>query len=335
MLFIQTGVSLLHHNTFGIDAVASSFVQFKTYAEIAEIAQYVQTENRSWWPLGQGSNIIFTGKFSGVIIQCTANSIAYQGGLVVADAGADWDTLVGWCVERGYAGLENLSYIPSSVGATPVQNIGAYGAEAGDSIEWVEYFDFETHKICKIDGAHCKFGYRDSIFKNELKNRAFVLRVAYRVNEQFSPSAAKLDYGDLRARVEAAGGVTIENIRTSVIEIRRSKLPEPKIEPNAGSFFTNPVVAKDIADKIRQMYPDITLYPTVSGKVKIPAGALIDRAGWKGKRIGKVGVHPRQALVIVNYDHGNADDILALANAIKSDIHTKFGIELQMEVNVL
>lgn len=335
MFFLKSNYPLGALNTFGVECDAAYFAQFTSIDELTEIFEYVLCHNLTWWPLGGGSNVIFTGNFDGVIIQCTAKSIEYKDGLVIADAGANWDDLVAWCVERNYAGLENLSYIPGSVGASPVQNIGAYGAEAGDCIEWVEYFDFYTASVCRIAGSECKFGYRDSIFKGELKGNAVVIRVAYRINEKFDPENAQLNYGDLRARVESTGEISLANIRKAVIEIRQEKLPEPAVEPNAGSFFKNPVVSQDIAHKIRAQHPDITLYPTLGGGVKVPAGALIDRAGWKGKRLGKVGIHSKQALVIVNYDKGSATDILNLAGAIEKDVEEKFGVTLQMEVNIL
>lgn len=335
MIYFHSNYSLRALNTFALDAVACHYVEFSTPQQLNEIFDCVVRENYKWWPLGGGSNTIFTGTFDGVVIRCTAGNILYDNGLVVADAGVKWDDLVAWCVERGYGGLENLSYIPGTVGASPVQNIGAYGAQAGDRIEWVEFFDFSTGKLCTLRGEECKFGYRDSIFKNELNGRAFVLRVAYRVDEKFDPSTVTLDYGDLGARVKASGGVTLENIRREVIAIRRSKLPEPDVEPNAGSFFKNPVVDADVADKLLHLYPSMTVYPLPDGRVKVPAGWLIDRAGWKGFRRGPVGVHPLQALVLVNYDSGSAADILALAGDIKADIAAKFGIEISMEVGVL
>lgn len=335
MISFHSNYPLRALNTFAIDAVACHYVEFSTQQQIAEIFERVARENYKWWPLGGGSNIIFTGAFDGVVIRCVADNIVSQNGLVVADAGVKWDDLVEWCVRRGYGGLENLSDIPGTVGASPVQNIGAYGVEAGERIEWVEYFDSLSGEVRRISGDRCAFGYRDSIFKNELNGRAFVLSVAYRVDEKFEPSTAKLGYGDLEARVQASGELTLESVRRAVIDIRRSKLPQPDVEPNAGSFFKNPVVDARVADELLHLHPSMTVYPLPDGRVKIPAGWLIDKAGWKGYRRGPVGVHPLQALVIVNYDSGSADDILALAGDIKADIAAKFGVEISMEVGVL
>lgn len=335
MAIFSTQTSLLTYNTFGLDATAAYFATWHDTASLVDVVEKCHSRALDFRVLGGGSNTILTGDWGGAIIHPVSNKISAEGDLVVAEAGVEWDKLVGWCVERGLAGLENLSYIPGTVGASPVQNIGAYGAESGDRIEWVEYLDTESMKIERIAGNDCKFGYRESIFKKELKNRAIVIRVAYRIDREFDAANAKLDYGDLRTKVEAMeGGATLRNIRTAVTEIRRSKLPDPEEIGNAGSFFKNPVVSVGKFESLKELYPNIPSYTAPNG-VKIPAGWLIERSGWKGYRDGEVGVHDRQALVIVNYGGATAADIMMLARSIQSDVKLKFGIEISMEVGIL
>lgn len=335
MGIFSTSTSLLTYNTFGLNATAHHFATWHDTASLVEIVEKCNSRTLDFRVLGGGSNTILTGDFCGAIIHPVSSKITLEDRLVVAEAGVEWDTLVGWCVERGLTGLENLSYIPGTVGASPVQNIGAYGVEAADSIEWVEYLDTKSMKICRIEGSDCKFGYRESIFKKEFKQSAVVIRVAYRVSKNFDPTSAKLDYGDLRTKVEAMdGGITLANIRSAVTDIRRSKLPDPDQVGNAGSFFKNPVVATAKFEELKAKYSDIPSYPA-DGGVKIPAAWMIERAGWKGFRDGEVGVHDRQALVIVNYGEATATDILILARRIQSDVKIKFGVEISMEVGVL
>lgn len=335
MAIFSTQTPLGTYNTFGIEATAAYFATWHDTASLIDIVGKCRERGLEFRILGGGSNTILTGDFCGVIIHPVSSKISIEGDLVIGEAGVEWDALVGWCVERALAGLENLSYIPGTVGASPVQNIGAYGAEAGDSIEWVEYLDINTMQIKQIAGCECQFGYRESIFKKELKNRAVVTRVAYRICGEFDPASAQLDYGDLRTKVEAMpGGITLKNIRSAVTEIRRSKLPDPEEIGNAGSFFKNPVVSTAKFEELRSKHPDIASYPAEGG-VKIPAAWMIERAGWKGFRDGQVGVHDRQALVIVNYGGATATDILMLARRIQSDVKIKYGVEISMEVGVL
>lgn len=325
MIFSQNDYPLTSLNTFGIKAEARHYVKTDNASDLARVVG----ESENFVMLGGGSNIIFTGRSEATIIQYVASKIELQGELVVVDAGVEWDSLVAWCTDRNINGLENLSLIPGTVGASPVQNIGAYGIEAGDRIEWVEYLDPKTGAVDKIAGRDCRFGYRESIFKHE-KRGSVVLRVAYGLGR----GDFRLDYGDLRAEVEKLGGATADNIRAAVIKIRREKLPDPRVLGNAGSFFKNPVINLFDFEQLKKQHPDIPSY-AAEGGIKVPAGWLIDRAGWKGRRQGAVGVHEKQALVLVNYGGATADDVLNFAAQIEASIAEKYGIALEKEVTVI
>lgn len=332
MNIFEDNFPLTGYNTFHISATARLWAEFNTESELRHIIEECRKRSLSWYVLGGGSNVILTGDFHGVYIHPVSTIITeVEPTLFVADAGVVWDDFVAYCVDRGVGGVENLSFIPGSVGAAPVQNIGAYGAEAKDAIEWVEYLDTEVMQVRRIAGADCEFGYRTSIFKTSLKGRSVVLRVAFRlsVDPHFN-----ICYGDLERKVEQMGGLSLTNIRRAVVEIRKSKLPDPMVTGNAGSFFKNPVVSEQVFDFLKADYPDMPSYK-VEGGVKIPAGWLIDAAGWKGFREGVVGVHPAQALVLVNYGGATAEQILELAERITTDIRNRFAITIDMEVNVL
>ncbi len=331
---IKENIQLKPYNTFGFDIVAPYFAEFSSTVELSNVIQECRDRGLEWYVLGGGSNIIFRGGFGGVLLHSVADSISVDGGdIVIGDAGVEWDRFVGWCVEQGWCGLENLSYIPGSVGASPVQNIGAYGAQAGDFVEWVEYFDAVDMTTKRILGVECEFGYRESIFKGELRGRAIITRVGFRLSRDFK---ASLDYGDLRSVVEGmSGGATPQNVRQAVTEIRRQKLPEPTELGNAGSFFKNPVVGNDVYEGILKKHPDAPCYTVDPQRVKIPAGWMIDMAGLRGYRRGSVGVHERQALVLVNYGGGSAGDILGLAEYVMATVFEEFGVRIEMEVNVL
>lgn len=329
---------LRHYNTFGLEATARYWAEFGSTEELIDILHVCQERTLPWYVLSGGSNIILTGNFPGVILHPTAKAITLlEPTLVRAEAAVVWDELVAWCVERGLGGLENLSLIPGFAGASPVQNIGAYGAEAKDTIETVEYLDTETLQIVRLPGKDCQFGYRESIFKGALRGRAIVTAVEYRLTpEATGEYTYNIGYGDLHERVMALGGPSLAHIREAVITIRQAKLPDPAVTGNAGSFFKNPVIPAAQAAALREEYPDMPGYTSTNGEeVKVPAAWLIDRAGWKGFRCGTVGVHPKQALVIINLGGATAQEILNLARRIIDDVHQKFGIQLTMEVNVL
>lgn len=324
-------------NSFHVEEQAARIIEFDSPNDLDKI---FSAENRppKWYVLGGGNNILFTQRYDGVLIHpmgCGISIIDEDNDSITicAEAAVEWDDLVENCVERGLWGAENLSLIPGSVGASPVQNIGAYGAEAKDIIYRVHYFDTEECKHLTLSNAECRFAYRDSIFKQELKGRAIITSVEFKLSKHPAPN---LGYGDLAAEVEARGGATLINIREAVCDIRRRKLPDTSKIGNAGSFFKNPVVDKSVADKLKASHEDMPIYPTADpDKCKLAAGWLIDRAGLKGARRGNVGVHERQALVLVNFGGATGADVINLAHEVQKTVYETFGIWIEAEVNIL
>ena len=329
-------IDLRERNSFHVAQSAARLVEFETPDELREL--FAAGVPRQWYVLGGGNNILFTRDYEGVLLCPVAQGItplSEEGATVRVrvEAGVEWDTLVAWAVERGLWGLENLSLIPGKAGAAPVQNIGAYGCEAKDAIESVEMFCVETRNMLVMDAAHCGFGYRESVFKHALRGRVIITAVTLRLSRTPQP---RLGYGDLQREVEALGGPTLEHIREAVCAIRRSKLPDPAVTGNAGSFFKNPVVEAPVAERLRESYPDMPLYPAADpAKVKLAAGWLIDRTGLKGYREGRVGVHDRQALVLVNLGGATGSEVLAFARKAQAKVHEKFGVAIDTEVNIL
>lgn len=323
--------NLKSYNTFGVDVCCSRYVEFRTADDLKNIA----FEGR-WYVLGGGSNTLFCCDFDGLILHAVSNTIEVveQGCdfvMVRADAGVVWDDFVRYCVDNSYYGAENLSWIPGSVGASPVQNIGAYGSEAKDIIHHVEYYDILEKCVKTIQAHECAFGYRDSIFKNALKDRVVVLSVVYRLDKTFTPN---VKYGNITAELDADVTLTAKLLRETIVKIRKAKLPDPDVIGNGGSFFKNPIVSQEKFCALQACYPKMPFYNDSKG-VKIPAGWLIDTAGWKGFRDGAVGVHRDQALVLVNYGGGTGMEVIDLAHRIIADIDKKFGIALSPEINVL
>jgi UDP-N-acetylmuramate dehydrogenase len=373
---ISENISLGELNSFGVEARAARLVEWEAAEELAELFTG-RLAAGSWMALGGGNNILFTRDYQGTLVRSAARDITITGEsggndkngeaagqvFVRAEAGVDWDGFVAWCVERGLWGAENLSGIPGTVGACPIQNIGAYGAEAKDIIRSVEYFDVEgaaagkygkedkESSIKTIAAADCAFGYRDSIFKHELRGRVIITAVNFALSKTPRPNlgyaaltekVAKLDKaaGGDGAGGNVAGGdesrAMLENIRQAVIDIRNSKLPDPHTTGNAGSFFKNPVVEAAVAGKLAAEYPDMPLYPAPEpGKKKLAAGWLIEQAGWKGRSIGRVGIHPRQALIVVNLGGAMGAEIVDFARRVQADVKAKFGVELTPEVNII
>ncbi len=316
-------VSLHGFNTFGIGATADRLVEF----EAAEDLQGIFPIDGRWNVLGGGSNILFTGDYHGTLLRCTGRGMEIsKDGQVRVEAGMVWDDFVAETVEHGLWGAENLSHIPGTVGAAPVQNIGAYGVEAKDIIESVEVYDPSREEVLVMEAAECGFGYRDSIFKRSM--HGVITAVNFRLSRTPRP---RLEYGGLCDTVTEP---TLENIRRAVIDIRASKLPDPEVQGNAGSFFKNPVVASEVAEKLRELYPDMPLYDAPHGLKKLAAGWLIDRAGWKGRTLGRVGVHPKQALVLVNLGGATGGEVMELAHRIQNDVRAQFGVEINTEVNI-
>lgn len=332
MIQIENCFSLKDFNTFGIPVTTRYFASFSTREELLEILDFAGERSLDFFVLGGGANLLFTHNFEGLIIHPIGDNIVLDGNVVIADAGVVWDNLVEKTVNSGLGGLENLSLIPGSVGAAPVQNIGAYGVEAKDTILWVEYMDVIDRQIYQIGGEKCKFGYRDSIFKHDLAGRAVILRVAFKLTEETSSYHYMLDYGALKSSVTKA---SLLNVRNAVIDIRRSKLPDPAVIGSAGSFFRNPEIGVDRFDVIKENYPDVVAFELPSGNIKLSAGWLIEKAGWKGRSLGSAAVHDKQALVLVNKGGATGADVLALCDKVRSDVVKMFGVELQPEVIIL
>ena len=328
-------ISLRTRNSFGVDQQAARLVEFETPEDLRTL--FAAGIPEKWTVLAGGNNILFTRDYDGVLLTPVAREITLLSDdgdevRVRADAGVEWDDLVEWAVGRGLWGIENLSLIPGKAGAAPVQNIGAYGCEAKDAIRRVEMYCVETGAMLTLDAAHCGFGYRESVFKHDLKGRVIITAVEIALTHTPRP---RLGYGDVEREVEARGGATLRNIREAICAIRRAKLPDPAVLGNAGSFFKNPVVGAAAAERLLAEYPDMPHYPAPEGRVKLAAGWLIDRAGMKGSRKGAVGVHERQALVLVNHGGATGGEVIAFAHEVQERVREKFGIEIDTEVNIL
>ena len=328
-------ISLRTRNSFGVDQQAARLVEFETPEDLRTL--FAAGIPEKWTVLAGGNNILFTRDYDGVLLTPVARGITLLSDdgdevRVRADAGVEWDDLVEWAVGRGLWGIENLSLIPGKAGAAPVQNIGAYGCEAKDAIRRVEMYCVETGAMLTLDAAHCGFGYRESVFKHDLKGRVILTAVEIALTHTPRP---RLGYGDVEREVEARGGATLRNIREAICSIRRAKLPDPAVLGNAGSFFKNPVVEAPVAKRLLAEYPDMPHYAAPEGRVKLAAGWLIDRAGMKGYREGSVGVHERQALVLVNHGGATGGEVIAFARTVQAKVREKFGIEIDTEVNIL
>lgn len=338
MIRFSENHSLKAHNTFGIDAKAKYYFEF---TELEDLEVFLNSNN-TWKEeklivLGEGSNILFMNDFDGLVIHPNVpgmNSVWEDRNhdWIEVGAGEVWDEFVEFAVDQGLGGTENLSLIPGKVGAAPVQNIGAYGQEVCRLVEKVKGYDLEKGCAAEFSATECEFAYRNSVFKNYLKNRFIITSVIFRLDKfpEFN-----LGYGQLEEKVKEKGEATLHTIREAVIEIRSSKLPDVKEVGNAGSFFKNPVVDVLLAEQIKSKYPEIPFYPGGEGKIKLAAGWLIEQSGWKGKRIGEAGVHEQQALVIVNYGKATGKEIYALSEEICKSVEEKFGVALEREVNCI
>lgn len=333
-----TDFSLLHHNTFGIDACCKRFIECTSVEELQACMPLPHTDDEPLLILGGGSNLLLTRDFPGTVVHAAIKGmeVREQGDdiFVRCGSGEVWDDMVATWVRNGWHGAENLSFIPGEVGASAVQNIGAYGAEAKDLITEIEAVEAETGKPVTLTNAECAYGYRSSKFKNEWKNRYIITHVTYRLSRVFTPHT---DYGNIKAMLEARhiDTPTAQQLRDTIIYIRQEKLPDPLVEGNAGSFFMNPMVGKTLADKLLATHPTMPHYVLGDRKVKIPAGWLIEQCGWKGRSLGKAAVHAKQALVLVNKGGATGADILRLCQAIIADVEKTFGITLHPEVNIV
>jgi len=334
---LKQNVSLLSYNTFGIDVKADYFIEYDSVDDLHSVLQSEIVKSNKILQIGGGSNLLFLNDFTGVILHSRIQSIENVGEddehvYLEVGSGVIWDDLVAYAVENGWGGVENLSLIPGEVGASAVQNIGAYGVEVQDVILEVNTMEIETAMVRSFSVNDCRYGYRESIFKNELKGKHIVTSVIIRLDKK---PVYKLDYQHLEAAVLQHGDVNLQNIRETIIEVRESKLPDTKVLGNAGSFFMNPLIPKDHFILLQEKYPQIPHYFVSEIEEKVPAGWLIDQCGWKGKQIGNAAVHDKQALVLVNKGGASGAEIVSLANEIQKSVKVKFGIELQAEVNYI
>ena len=330
--------SLLPYNTFGMDVKASRFVEYASVEELRGLWNAEREAVARALHIGGGSNLLFASDYEGLILHS-----AIKGYTVVKEteeevevrvgAGEVWDDFVAYTVANGWYGAENLSLIPGEVGASAVQNIGAYGVEAKDLIVSVDTFGLETGEERRFMREECRYAYRESVFKQELKGKYAVTFVTYRLKKH---PVFHLEYGNIRAELEKQGcQIDLENVRRIIIAIRQAKLPDPKVLGNAGSFFMNPVVPKMQFEALLAQYPDMPHYPVDDAHVKIPAGWMIDRCGWKGKRVGHAGVHEKQALVLVNCGGATGKEVMHLAEEIVASVRERFGVTIRPEVNYI
>ena len=336
MIRYYENIEISDRNSFHVHQVAKRLVEFDCAEELPELFEKYGKE--SWYVLSGGNNILFTQDVDALLITpCdkSINVISENDTTLRAKVGAgvEWDDLVSWSVDRGLWGIENLSLIPGKAGAAPVQNIGAYGVEAKDCIKSVDMYFVEGGNFVTLAAEHCNFGYRESVFKHTLKGRVIITAIDIELSKIPNP---RLGYGDVIREVEARGGATLANIRDAICSIRRSKLPDTAVLGNAGSFFKNPIVEREVAERLLAEFPDMPSFPAQEeGKVKLAAGWLIDKAGLKGYKQGNVGVPERQALVLVNLGGATGGEVIAFAHSVVDAVREKFGIEISPEVNIL
>jgi UDP-N-acetylmuramate dehydrogenase len=338
MITLLEDYSLKNHNSFRVEAKARYFAECDTVPDLVHFIRHRPYDDLPVMVIGEGSNVLFQSDYNGLIIHPVIRGINIlhednSGVIVRAGAGENWDFFVKWAVEKRYGGIENLSLIPGSLGACPIQNIGAYGAEVSQVIESVETIDLLDGTSTTYSSSECGFGYRNSIFKGDLKGKKIITNVIFRLSK--SP-VLMTGYSVISERLKKYKNIDANTLRKVVIDIRRKKLPDPAKTANAGSFFKNPVVSDEEFGTILSRFPDIPYFPAEdSGCQKIPAAWLIEKCGWKGKRIGDTGTWPSQPLVLVNYGKATGQDILKLSEKIAEDVLEKFGIRLEREVSVV
>lgn len=337
---MRENVSLKPYNTFGLEAHARYFQEIPTLDALLKVLRDEKFRDMPRLILGGGSNVLLTGDYEGLVLYNALQGISLleendEDVLIECASGEVWHELVMHAVGRGWAGIENLSLIPGTVGAAPMQNIGAYGVEIKEVLESVRFLHLDTLETETYLAAQCEFGYRESVFKHRLKGKVFILSVRLRLKK--ANYTLRLEYGAIQDTLKEMGieNPGIREVSDAVIHIRRSKLPDPKELGNAGSFFKNPEISESQYRQLLIGYPEMPAYPTSGGWVKVPAGWLIEKAGWKGKRVGQTGSHARQALVLVNFGGATGAEIRDLAFQIIADIETKFGIRLLPEVNFI
>lgn len=335
MIIERKDFSLLHYNTFGIDATAAYFIEYETIDELYQLIAQKRI-SQPFIHIGGGSNLLFLNNYAGTVLHSCIRTIEVVNETPDAiwlkvGSGVVWDDFVAYCVKNNWYGAENLSIIPGEVGASAVQNVGAYGVEAKDLITEVYTITPEGEERI-YSNADCHFAYRYSIFKEPENRDVIVTHVCFRLSKQ---EAYTLDYGTVRKELEAYPKVTLEAVREIIIRIRDGKLPDPAVLGNAGSFFMNPIVPKAKFLQIQQQYPAMPFYVVGEDKVKIPAGWLIEQSGWKGKALGAAAVHDKQALVLVNKGGATGQDIMALSDAVRSSVQERFGIDIHPEVKTI
>jgi UDP-N-acetylmuramate dehydrogenase len=331
-------ISIKKHHTFGIDVKAKELIEIHSLKELIETLAFHNGEKFMF--LGEGSNVLFTKDYDGLIIKNRIKGIEIidetdNDVIIKSYSGENWHQFVMHCIKNNWGGIENLSLIPGTVGAAPMQNIGAYGVELENSFVQLEALNLETMELETFSKEKCQFGYRESVFKRRLKNQYFIFSVSFKLQKK---PISHIDYGDIKLRLSECGiepeKASIKDISDAIIFIRQSKLPDPKVLGNSGSFFKNPTVTKEHFAKLQEKYPDIKGFDQTNG-IKIPAAWLIEKRGWKGKRVGNTGSHEKQALVLVNYGQANGPEVWQLAQSIISDISTHFQIDLEPEVNII
>ena len=326
--------SLLTHNTFGIEAKCRRFLEYASVEEARQVAAVLRDTALPYIIIGGGSNLLLSQDFEGIVVHSALKGIDRQQTRIVCGSGEVWDEVVDYCVSHHLYGAENLSLIPGDVGASAVQNIGAYGVEVKDLIVEVEAVEIATGEFRIFQKEDCGYAYRQSRFKHEWKDQYLITHVTYQLEEVFQPH---LDYGNIRTELERQGisELTAQQLRQVIIGIRQAKLPDPKVTGNAGSFFMNPVVSREKYEQLAAQYEGMPHYTVDAAHEKIPAGWMIDQCGWKGRTMGRAGVHDKQALVLVNRGGASGQEIIALCQMIRHDVEEKFGITIYPEVNII
>jgi len=336
---IKENFSLHSFNTFHIESAARYFTEVNSIECFSQLIASGKLNENPLLILGGGSNLLFTGNFKGIVVHIinkgieiisrTENKVT-----VKASAGENWHDFVTYCVNEGFGGLENLSLIPGNVGSCPIQNIGAYGVEVKDSFHSLEAINLQTGELVVFSNEECRFGYRDSIFKRDLKGKYAIWSVTFEL--KLNP-VVHIEYGAIKDELAAMGTdyPGIADVSKAVCSIRQKKLPDPNMLGNAGSFFKNPTVDQKSTEKLLESFPKLVFYPAGNEMVKLAAGWLIEQCGWKGHREGDAGVHENQALVLVNYGNASGSNILTLAHRIQNSVYERFGVKLDMEVNVI
>lgn len=339
-MLIKENVSLKPYNTFGVEAITKYFAVASNQDEVREILNWTKENNQKILLLSGGSNMLIVNDWDGLALKIEMHGIEIvesneDEAIVKVNSAEVWNDFVQWCIERDLGGLENLSLIPGRAGTAPIQNIGAYGVEIKDTMTELTALEIATGQLRTFTNEQCKFGYRDSVFKNELKGQYLILDVSFKLTKK--NHKLHTEYGAIRNELAQMGieNPTIKDVAQVVIKIRQSKLPDPKKIGNSGSFFKNPIIDQKLFNELKLKFPEIVGYPSGDDKVKVAAGWLIENAGWKGKRFGDAGVHKDQALVLVNHGNATGKEIYDLSEKIIQDIFEKYNIHLEREVNVI